>query len=136
MGGIAFGFGAADRSSAGLAGLGVGAFAFFSGIINGGGIALRSGDRASLRAGGLGSDAVAEGLLPVRGFFGVGVTDGPEVFAEASRRDLISSSVGCVLECVSSFRAFRAGGVGVSARVAALPLRWSGGRSRDRLRGP
>ena len=53
-----------------VAGLGVGVFPFFSGIVKGGGIALR-GDIASLReVEGLGSDAVAEGLLPVLGFLG------------------------------------------------------------------
>ena len=117
------------------AGLGVGVFPFFSGIVNGGGIALR-GDNASLReVEGLGSDAVAEGLLPVLGFLGVGVVDEPGVLVKASRRDLTSSSGDCVLSCVSE--TLRAEGVGVSAREAALPLRWIGGRrSRDRLRGP
>ena len=96
----------------------VGDFPFFSGIINGGGIVVRLGDKAPLcEAEGLGSDAVAEGLLPVLGFFGIGVVDEPEVLVEASRRDLTSSSVSSALETL------RAVGVGVSARGAALPLR-------------
>ena len=103
--------------------MGVGVFPFLSGIINGGGIALR-GDIASLReVEGFGSDAVAEGLLPVLGFFGIGVVDEPEVLVEASRRDLTSSSDSCAFTCVFSFKTLRAGGVGVSAREAALPLR-------------
>ena len=123
-----------------VAGLGVGVFPFFSGIVNGGGIALR-GDNASLReVEDLGSDAVAEGLLPVLGFLGTGVpcmmiVDEPGSLVKASRRDLTSSSGDCVLSCESE--TLRAEGVGVSAREAALPLRWIGGRrSRERLRGP
>ena len=120
-----------------VAGLGVGVFPFFSGIVKGGGIALR-GDNASLReVEDLGSDAVAEGLLPVLGFFGIGVVD---ELVDASRPDLTSSSVSFGFSLVrelssGTLRAF--GGVGVSAREAEPPpLRWIGGRSRDRLRGP
>ena len=109
--------------------MGAGDFPFLFGIANGGGIAARSesllrGDNAFLREGeGLGSDAVAEGLLPVLGFFGIGVDDEPEVLVEASRRDRTSSSVSSLLTGVFSLNVIRAFGVGVSAREAALPLR-------------
>ena len=118
---MAFDFIPGDWMSPEVAGLGVGVFPFFSGIVNGGGIALR-GDSASLReVEDLGSDAVAEGLLPVLGFLGVGVVDEPGLLVKASRRDLTSSSGDCVLSCVSE--TLRAEGVGVSAREAAPPLR-------------
>ena len=53
-------------------------FPFLSGMIDGGGMARRAGDVSPrggslFGGGGLGSDAVAEGLLPVLGFLGTGV---------------------------------------------------------------
>ena len=109
-----------------MAGFGVGdaPFPFLSGMIDGGGIARRAGEVSprggSLRGGGgIVSDAVAEGLLPVSavlGLFGIGVVDEPEDFAWQV------DAVGAVRSRDTSLSESRARGVGVSARGAALPF--------------